>query len=96
MKHTPTLRTVYTSPCGRLKVERHAHRDFNVYLDGHWIGAEVYQHEAEMVGADALCVAIREEQVMEADEAAEREDDAVAQDTEWAELGRYSGYSWGR
>lgn len=72
-KRTSTLRTVYTSPCGRLKIERHAHREFDVYLDGSWIGAEVYQHEAEMVGHNALVEAIGDELVAEADDAAARD-----------------------
>lgn len=64
-------RIVYTSPCGRVKVERHDRRDFLALIDGQPCGFFEFAFQAEHAGHEALRESLEDEAVVIVDEEAE-------------------------
>jgi hypothetical protein len=69
----PQDRTVYESPDGRIKVVRHASRDFSLFCDGQYTKSYEFQYQAEHDGAVWLEEQADELTAILADEAAERD-----------------------
>jgi hypothetical protein len=70
---TTAPRTIYASPCGRVRVERDGPRDFALYLDGVYVQSYAYSYQAEHEGGVWLHEQTQELVAILADEAAMRD-----------------------
>jgi hypothetical protein len=66
-------RTVYTSPCGRARVELHGPREYLALVDDQPCGFHAFAFQAEHAAGVALIEALAREAVQAADEAADRD-----------------------